>query len=242
MRRLVTIVLVSSSVAACATDGGESIIVLKNVIPGAGCTFSSSESEGFVTHGTLDISRDAPYLFAGQMKSRLILNADPTGTGAGTSDADAKTIFMRSANIDLAFPNPPTGVNVSGLPADLTHFKKLFSAVLRPAAITDATFELIPADLAKAIYTANPMAPNIEVEATFTVIGDVGGDTVSSQPFVFPVTLGVGLSRNNAGVCPLPKGTTVRTGNVCNNAQDGVIDCCTDATTNALTCPAVIAP
>jgi len=237
MRRLVTIVLVSSSVAACATDGGESIIVLKNVVPGTNCTFTASETEGFVTHGTLDISSDAPYLFAGQMKSRIILNADPTGTGATTSDIDAKTIFLRSANIDLAFP----GTMPAGLPANLTHFKKLFSAVLRPAAITDATFELIPAELAKAILATNPTT-NIEVEATFTVIGDLGGDTVSSQPFVFPVTLGIGTSRNNAGACPLPKGTVLRTGNVCNAAQDGFIDCCTDAATNTLTCPATVTP
>jgi hypothetical protein len=234
MRRLVTIVLVSSSVAACATDGGESIIVLKNVVPGTGCTFTASESEGFVTHGTLDITADAPYLFAGQMKSRIILNADPTGTGT-TADTDAKTIFLRSANIDLAFP----GTMPAGLPADLTHFKKLFSAVLRPAAITDATFELIPADLAKAILATNPTS-NIEVEATFTVIGDLGGSSVSSQPFVFPVTLGAGINRNNLGACPAPKGTVPRTGNVCNAAQDGIVDCCTTGTT--LTCPATVAP
>ena len=238
MRRLVTIVLISSSAAACATDGGESIIVLKNVAPAAGCTFNSSESEAFVTHGTLDLAFDHPYLFAGQMKSRIVLSADPTGTGPTTSDIDAKTIFMRSANIDLAFPNSP--ISLTGLPASLTHFKKLFSAVLRPEAITDATFELIPADLTKEILAINGNPPNIEVEATFTVIGDLGGDTVSSQPFVFPVTLGVGLTRNNMGQCPLPKGTMVNLGNSCNAAQDGNVDCCSDPTTNMVVCPATV--
>lgn len=238
MRRLVTIVLISSSAAACATDGGESIIVLKNVKPGAGCTFTATESEAYVTHGTLDLSFDQPYLFAGQMKSRLVLSADPTGTGPSASDIDAKTIFLRSANIDLKFPNSP--IDLSGVPAGLTHFKKLFSAVLRPETITDATFELIPADLVKAIRTINGAPPNIEVEATFTVVGDLGGDTVSSQPFVFPVTIGTALTVHNQGQCPLPKGAVVDPGNPCNIAQDGDVDCCTDATTNAQVCPATV--
>jgi hypothetical protein len=238
MRRLVTIVLISSSAAACATNGGESIIVLKNVVPADGCTFNSSESEAFVTHGTLDLAFDHPYLFAGQMKSRVVLSADPTGTGSTTSDIDAKTIFLRSANIDLAFPNPPFAL--TGLSPGLTHFKKLFSAVLRPESITDATFELIPADLTKEILAINAAPPNIEVEATFTIIGDMGGNSVSSQPFVFPVTLGNNLTLHNQGTCPLPKGTVVDPGNPCNIAQDGDVDCCTDATTNTLVCPATV--
>ena len=239
MRRLVTIVVIASSGAACTSDSGESIIVLKNVSPGVGCTFSASESELFVSHGTLDLSFGAAYQFAGQMKSRILLNADPNGTGAGTNDIDSKTIFMRSANIDLAFPN--SAIDLSGLPTTLTHFKKLFTATLRPEAITDAQFELIPADLGKAILAINPNPPNIEVQATFTVVGDLSGNEVTSQPFIFPVTIGVGLTAHNAGMCPLPMGSTVRPGNACSVAQDAVVDCCTDPTSMMRVCPAPVA-
>jgi hypothetical protein len=41
------------------------------------------------------------------------------------------------------------------------------------------------------------------------------------------------------GVCPFTG--TPRTGNACNIFQDGVVDCCRDATTNNLICPAPVA-
>ena len=235
MRRLVPIVLISASAVACTTEGGESIIVLKNVVPAAGCTFSSSDSEQFISHGLLDIGAGEGYQFGAQMKSRVATSAGGTG---GTPDLAAQTIFMRSANIDLRFPN--SAVDLSTVPANLTHFKSLFSAVLPPGGLTDAPFELIPADLGKEILKRNAAPPNIEVEATFTVIGDLGGSEVTSQEFVFPVTMGLGLTTHNAGTCPLPMGSTVSTGNSCSAAQDGIVDCCTDSTM-ALVCPATVA-
>jgi hypothetical protein len=41
-------------------------------------------------------------------------------------------------------------------------------------------------------------------------------------------------------MCPLPIGSQPRMGNACNPAQDGTVDCCTDPTTMALTCPATV--
>ncbi len=239
MRRLVPIVFISASAAACTSDAGDSLIVLKNVEPALGCTFSASEDEAFITHGLLDISKDQPYSFAAQIKSRVLMSADPNGVGAGTPDIDAETIFLSAANVDLAFPN--SAIDLSSLPTTLTHFKTLFSADLRPEAIVDAPFELIPADLGKEILKLNANPPNIEVQATFTVLGDLTGSQVSSQAFVYPVTLGIGITTNIAGVCPLPLGTIPRTGGACSTAQDGIIDCCTDSTSMALTCPATVA-
>jgi hypothetical protein len=240
MRSLVPILLVSAT-AACTSDNGEAIIVLKNVAPGDGCTFTANESETFLSHGSLDLTQDAPYLFTAQMKSRVLLDADPTNVGAttmATPDEDARTIFVSSANVDLAFPG--SAIDLSGLPTDLVHFKKLFSAVMRPQAITDATFELIPADVSKAILAINGSPPNIEVAATFTVLGDMNDDEVKSQPFTFPITLRNGGGTVNKGDCPLPVGTVVSSGNSCNSAQDGQVDCCTDATSGTLVCPAVV--
>lgn len=240
MRRLVPIVLISASAAACTTEGGESIIVLKNAAPSAGCQYASTESEQFISHGLLDIAQNQAYTFGAQLRSRVLTSSDVISGGtAGVPDIAAKTIFLRSANIDLKFPN--SVIDLSTLPANLTHFKALFSAVLPPEGLTDAPFDLIPADLGKEILKRNGAPPNIEVEATFTVIGDLGGDQVSSQAFVFPVTLGVGITQHVAGMCPLPAGSTVRTGGNCGPAQDGVVDCCMDPASSALVCPATIA-
>lgn len=238
MRSLVAILLVTNA-AACTSDNGEAIIVLKNVAPGAGCSFMASESEQFLSHGSLDLTQNTPYLFTAQMKSRVLNDADPTNVGAtgSTADPDSRTIFVNAANIDLTFPG--SAIDLSGLPNDVVHFKKLFSAVMRPQAIADATFELLPADLGKEILAINANPPNIEVSATFQVIGDMNDDEVKSQPFTFPITLSNGGSTRNRGDCPLPMGTAVSTGNTCNTAQDGAVDCCTD-TGGTLVCPAIV--
>lgn len=238
MFRLVPYVLLVSSVAACTSDGDQSLIILSNVAPVTSCAFSSTESEPFVTHGKLDLKLDAAYLFVAQLKSRILLNADPNNVGAGTNDIDAKTIFLRSADVDLTFPN--SQVSLGGVDKSLTHFKKLFSGLIKPGGLTDIPFELIPKELGEAVLAINNNPPNIEVVATFTVNGDLGGDTVSSQPFVFPITMGLGLTSRVVGMCPLPKGTVPASGNPCNAAQDGAVDCCTDPATNALTCPATV--
>jgi hypothetical protein len=155
-------------------------------------------------------------------------------------------VITTGAKIDIEFPNSQLfdEAELAELRASgLTRLLQPFSAPIKPnGGITDAGFQLIPAGLAARI--ASKMASlgpyGVEAIATFTIEGTMSGQTVTSQPFTYPITIGPNVTVNVAGACPLPKEFgTPRTGYACNPAQDGVIDCCTvDAT---LKCPATVA-
>lgn len=232
---------ISGAVSGCAADGGDGgILVLKNVHPDTMCTTNSLDSEVSVSRGVLDLLQPSDYVFIAQMKSRIT---------ALTGQEDQRTILTTGAKIDIAFPGSTlfSDVDLADLKASgLTHFKSLFSAPIPPGALRDGDFVLIPFALVqriaeKAMVTTTSTAlVRIDAVATFTVEGDMAGETVTSQPFTFPVTLGNGLAVDILGTCPLPKGTpTPRTGYVCNPAQDGIVDCCLRPD-KTLLCPASV--
>src|SRR5262249_25899426 len=108
--------------------------------------------------------------------------------------------------------------------------------------VTDASFELIPPEVATALDTAlkaRPAAPSTVVQATFTVVGDLAGSNVTSQEFHYSVTLGHQILIDDRGLCSTVKSSFMaRTGNPCFPGQDFVIDCCTSPTQTPI-CPAV---
>jgi len=126
-----------------------------------------------------------------------------------------------------------------------TRFRSLFSAPLAPnGSFTSASFDIVSIPALAAIRAkANPGPKSLvhaQVIANVVVYGDLGGEEVDSVTFVYPVTVCNDCIKNSLGACPLPMGTTVRTGNACNAFQDGVVDCC-DTTTGELSCPATVA-
>jgi hypothetical protein len=213
-------------------DGG--IFVLKNVLAADKCVLTPSESEPGIAHGRLDLLLPSSYIFIAQMKSRIT---------ALTGQEDQRTIITSGAKIDIAFPGSQffNDTELADLrTAGLTHFKQLFTAPLAPnGGLTDAGFDLVPLELVRRIVAKATLTTlfRLEAVATFTIEGDMSGLTVTSQPFVFPITMGNNLSVNVAGTCPLPMDFGApRTGYSCNPAQDGVVDCCT--TGGFLRCPA----
>jgi len=222
----------------CVADGSDgSILVLRNVHADTGCTISASEAEASVTAGTLDLLVPGGYLFIAQLKSQITALAGQEGQ---------RTILTRGANIDITFPDSQlfTAAELDDLKAShLTHFMRPFSVVLAPnGGLVDAPFELISAELAARVAAkTDPTQPfSLGAVATFTVVGDMSGQNVSSQVFTFPVTMGNHLTVNLAGTCPLPKGSpTPRPGYACNPGQDGTVDCCGTLGT-PLTCPATV--
>jgi hypothetical protein len=238
VRRLGRVLAFGALAAGCTASGGdESILVLKNVAPPAGatggvCTFSASESEPVLVHGVLDTSAGTGYEFTAQLKSRIT---------ADTGQDDQRTIFVRGANVDLAFSDSSavTAAELADLQSkNLLHFMAPFSAPLPPnGGIADTSFELIPAEIA-ALLDAKAGFTTTALEATFTVVGELAGDNVSSQVFHYSVTLGHAILLANRGPCAsLPSTFTARTGNACFPGQDFAIDCCTAGATPV--CPAV---
>ncbi|MDB4955393.1 MAG: hypothetical protein JWO36_2962 [Myxococcales bacterium] len=229
--RLLMISLVASTLGGCVdanTDGA--LLITKNVAPGMGCTFTADVLEPFLAMGTLDTRVGGPYILHPQLRSRI--TADITNP----LNIDQRTVILQGANISISFPNPPAGFTID---TTLLQFRQLFSAPIAPnGGLTDVSFLIIPSTISRAVFpqlTAN--VPTIVAVASVVVDGQMGGGTVTSQPFQFPVNLTTGLVIDN-GTCPLPMTFgTIRAGDPCNPSQDGVVDCCRDAAGN-LRCPA----
>lgn len=225
--------------AGCAANGGdEGILVLKNVAPptmasGGVCMFTPSETEAGLGTGVLDTSAHTRYEFMAQLKSRIT---------ADSGQEDARTIILRGANVDLTFTDATllSAAELADLQSkNLLHFMSPFSGPLGPnGGLTDAPFELIPAEVAIALDSKAGFTSTV-VQARFTVVGDLAGGDVTSQAFSYSVTLGHGILLDNQGPCAMLKsGTMVRTGNPCFPGQDAITDCCTSPTGEAV-CPAV---
>jgi hypothetical protein len=231
-------------VGGCVADSGDGgIIVLRNVVADDTCSTQGNLAEITRSHGNLDLLLGSGYKFIAQMKSRIT---------ALTGQEDQRTIITSGANVDVAFPGSTlfSDAELADLKSSaITHFKSPFSQVIFPnGGISDGFFDLIPGELVRRVAAKADLSKSFRIEAvaTFTIVGDMSGQTVTSQPFSYPVTLGNELTVNVLGTCPLANGTMVRTGYACNAAQDGEVDCC--ATRNAdgsivpgsLSCPASV--
>lgn len=229
MQRAFIMISLTAALSACAADNGDQgILITKAVAPGDNCTFTASSGELFVGHGEIEAGSPSAYRMYPQMQSRIT---------ATTGQEDQRTILLRGARVDIAFADS----TLDSLKADgLTKFEQLFSAPLRPGGITDGAFDLVPAELLKAIRTAKGTgAFRTELITTFSVYGDMSGSEITSQDFQFPVTVCNGCVAHNVGLCSeIPMGTTGAPGNSCNVFQDGSVDCCALAS-GELLCPLV---
>lgn len=240
MLRLVTLTAMLA-LAACANSGDEGFIVLNNTAVTGSCSLTGSTSQPFISHGQIYAKSTTGYLLTPLIQSRI-----SAGTGSADVDPTTRTIYLTGANVSLEVKATSiehadgsfgsANVTLSGQQAQ---FSALFSASLPPGGTVNVGFEVIPVQTLRAILTASGAAAtdkmNAEVLATVTVLGMMGGDQLSAQPFQFPITVCNNCVVVNNGACPFTG--TVRTGNACNIFQDGIVDCCTDATNN-LICPA----
>jgi hypothetical protein len=231
MTRLLALSLALLPVAACAADNGDEGLYLSRILAsGDACTFTADEGAPYLSSGSYSVGSPLPYEAHVLIQSRLTLRED--------QEAQARTVQMRGARVDLAFANPDDD---PGIQDEYLHFTSLFSAPVTPGGLATAGFDLVPSQVSIALIEkldAKPEpVPSIQLVATVEAYGDLAGDEVVTQSFVFPVA--VTELRNNLGTCPLPAGTTVRTGNACNPFQDGIVDCC--QASDGVVCPATVA-
>ncbi len=246
MQRAFTLMFALASLGACAADNGDDgIFITKNVVPGAGCTFSATESSPFLSHGTYSIHANASYQLHPQMKSRIT---------ARVGQEDQRTVIIQGARVELTFADAgrPGALFSSGeidemRTAAVTRFETRFTAPLPPnGGIADGDVALINTNLLDRIIAKNPDAASptstqsfrAEILASVVVFGDMAGSEVESNTFTFPVTICNDCVSNIIGACPLAAGTTVRSGNECNSYQDGIVDCC--AMGNDVICPGIV--
>jgi len=233
-------------VGGCVADSGDGgILVLRNVVADATCSTIGNAAEPTHSHGSLDLLLGNGYLFIAQMRSRIT---------ALVGQEDQRTIITSGANVDIAFPGSTlfSDTELADLKTSaLTHFKSPFTQAIFPnGGVSDGFFDLIPGELVRRIAAKSDLSKlnQIEAVATFTIVGDMSGETVTSQPFSYAVTIGNELTVNILGTCPLAKATMVRTGYACNAAQDGEVDCCATRKSDtdrsivpgSLSCPAIV--
>jgi hypothetical protein len=229
--------LVVGALGACSNGGDEGLLITKNVAvmdTVGGCTFTGDPSEPFLPAGVVDSHSDG-YLLHPQFESRITFdNTDPT-------QMSQRTVIVNSGDIDIAFPDTSL-FSASALATmkagGLTHFKELFSAPVPPLGTADSEVEIIHRPLIDAILAAAPTG-DVEMEITLVAHGSMSGEDIDSQAFTYPVTL-TNIIEQPLSACPLPMGTTILTGNPCNEFQDAPITCCTN-TDGSLQCPATLA-
>lgn len=249
MRPLLLSLLTITTVACAASSGDEGFVVLNNQVPGEGCTLSPDSSGMFQSRGLLFLNSPNPYVMTPVIQSRI---------SALEGQDLQRTIALRGARVELeisgiTLSDPGTGAvstlefsdaEIAALQADGSlRFTSLFSAPLAPAGTTAATFDAVSFGALAAIRAKVGMtnqAVHAQIVSKATLFGDLGGDEIEGVPFVYPITVCNDCIVNTIAQCPVPVGTTVRTGNACNAFQDGNVDCCTQPD-GRLLCPAPVA-
>jgi hypothetical protein len=230
--RLVSALAFTLLVVGCADKGDEGFFILNNTAPpasGGACTFTGDSGQPFIASGSISQLATQGYVFTPLLESRIT---------AVTGSEAQRTIHLEGANVTLQVANGGT----------MQSFTALFSGSLAPnGGTTNVAFELLPVSSIKALGN---VSQNVEVVATITPYGTLGGGRIDGEPFQYPVTI---LAPGNGivtGIQPpvsckgfIASGATVPNG--CNMYQDGVLACCiasptsTTATPGSTVCPGV---
>jgi hypothetical protein len=232
--------LIPLALVACADSGDEGIYVLTNTaVTGESCALTGDPMQAMVGHGLINVNSPVAYVMTPLVQSRIqsVENVDDT----------SKTIQLRGADIRLTIKavsiERDGNFMVTNPNTELPGFSVLFAGAIKPGGSVNAFVDLIPpgtlrsiAQMSGANLTTDSL--NTEVLAEVTIKGDLGGDSIESQPFYYPVTVCNDCVIVNNGACPMTV-TAPRTGNACNPYQDGVVDCCVDVD-NRLICPGTI--
>jgi hypothetical protein len=225
----------------CTASGDEGFVVLNNSVPDNSCALSGSKDQAFLANGHILTISPAGYQLFPLLESRISVldGQDPT----------TRTINIRGARIDLTIESVQltngTG-QVSNLTdqqrpkvdAGLLKFKQLRSGSLPPGGTANIGLEVLPWSVIPQIMQGITLAAGDRfraiVVATVVMYGEIGGDEVTSEPFVYPVEICNDCVANIVGPCPA---ALMVAGNACNPYQDGTVTCCTDSM-NRLVCPA----
>jgi hypothetical protein len=103
-----------------------------------------------------------------------------------------------------------------------------------------AAVRAFPVELARRLLATNEIdvTPSLTVNLRIQAFGKTTTRDIESDPFDYPVSVCAGCLVANVASCPYTS-PPANTGNPCNIAQDGYVDCCTSG--GDLICPPVVA-
>jgi hypothetical protein len=221
--RLVSALAFTFLVVGCADKGDEGFFIRNNTAPpigGTGCTFTGDPAQPFIAAGSISQVSTQGYLFTPLLESRIT---------AVMGQESERTIHLEGANVSLQVANGGT----------MQNFTALFSGSLAPNnGTTNVSFELLPVSSIKSLGNASQ---NVEVVASITPYGTLGGGRIDGEPFQYPVTI---LAPGNGIVTGLQPPVSCKgfvaptvTPNACNMYQDGVLSCCIASATSTSPAP-----
>ena len=223
--------MAAAAIGSACTDGGTSLVILQNQVPGAGCSIGTDTST-FNPIGRIDTDARDGYLFTPVVQSLVAETASETGS--------PRIVFIEGADVKLSFQAgllseaEEAGLEESGL----SEFSLPFSGAVMPGGLASFAFVVVPKKLLDTL-AGKVSAEPAHITAEVTMFGELDGGSVESQSFNYPIQVCSGCMRIDNGPCAdLPDSFEPLTGGACQQLQDVPVDCCTD-TEGALVCPAV---
>ncbi|HSZ81678.1 MAG TPA: hypothetical protein VLA14_05325 [Polyangia bacterium] len=226
---------------SCGTPPGQ-FVIIQNQVPQSGCVIPGTLSDLYLDSGDLDLSlindgADTGYLFF-----PLMQNNAPAPASAGI---DPNRIALSEFLVDLSVgaDAPPAIVSLFNQPPrpELLKFSVPTSgSVASGGGDTAGSVNAVTAELARDIRSKNALASPGDffyLTATVRVQGKTLTNTVTSDPFHYPIRVCNGCLAHDLGICPLTQ-AGADSGDPCNIAQDQPIDCCELGP--SLVCPPVV--
>jgi hypothetical protein len=206
----------------CADDYS-GLLILHNQAVSETCTTEPVVANPYISHGTAQVGSGGGYFLTPLLQSTLV-NREATTNG--------DIVSLHTAVVEIQPVDSAASRDVVGKLKELQGRTRYISGSVEPRGLTSIGFEGIDGEQANALSAAMMPGQTVEVLLRVVVHGDTAGTDVSSQGFLYPVTLVnvAGGGFINLGACSaLPPGT-VGTGDCFGTGQDGgSTECCTDA-------------
>lgn len=229
--------------ASCAADSSNRFFVITGNQPSDTCV--ADPSSGVVmTRGRIDTTVPSPNGGAAPNEFGYDLAAIAKSAIVAPNEEQifVRTIFVQSADVSLEFVGAPlfNDAEVAALDAaGLMNFRQYVSASIAPGGEQGLHIEIVPPGILDAVREKQVAgAEDVVVVATVELTGEIGGGSVSSVPFKYPVTICTGCQWESVGMCSALVEDSPHVGGACGLVQDGFLACCTSGG-GAQVCPAV---
>jgi hypothetical protein len=218
--------------SGCADDYA-GLLILQNQAVGESCTAEPVVSSPYISNGTAQVGSGGGYVMTPLVQSTLV-NRENTTNG--------DIVLLHTAVVEIQAVDSADSRAVVAALQELRGRTRYISGAVAPRGLITTQFDAIDTEQANALSAAMMPGQRVEVLARVVVHGDTAGTDVSSQPFVYPITLinQAGGGFVDLGPCSaLALGTTGEQKDCFQNGQDnGFTECCTDAGGRPV-CPAM---
>jgi hypothetical protein len=231
---LTTILL--SGLSGCVTDSGQTLLILRDQLPGQNCTIKAGTGGEFISVGQIDTNADTGYIFTPVIQNQAQV---PAKNEQGTNIA-----FIEGAEVQVEFLDPNlfgAGEITTIESQNLTAFTVPFGGTIFPGGTTGFALEVIPYDLLQELGNTLVEDDQTNVVVRVKFFGKLDGGTVESQTWAHNIKVCNGCMTEDLGLCiDLATGYFGSPGGKCNELQDFVLECC--ETETGTRCPAASGP